>query len=159
LNDLKLDANTAGIRQVVLNEDDNELDEVVVTALGIKRQDRSLGYAVGKIKGEDINRVNNDNFLVGMAGRVPGVSISSTGPTGSSVNMVIRGASSLSTDNQPLFVVDGVPLMNSLNNVGQIGDDNKVDYGNAIANINPEDIENISILKGPCSCALRLTCR
>ncbi|WP_227550258.1 SusC/RagA family TonB-linked outer membrane protein [Sphingobacterium paramultivorum] len=154
LNDLKLDANTAGIRQVVLNEDDNELDEVVVTALGIKRQDRSLGYAVGKIKGEDINRVNNDNFLVGMAGRIPGVSISSTGPTGSSVNMVIRGASSLSTDNQPLFVVDGVPLMNSLNNVGQIGDDNNVDYGNAIANINPEDIDNISILKGPSAAAL-----
>ncbi|OJZ02138.1 SusC/RagA family TonB-linked outer membrane protein [Sphingobacterium sp. 40-24] len=154
LNDLKLDANTTGIRQVILNEDANELDEVVVTALGIKRQDRSLGYAVGKIKGEDINRVNNDNFLVGMAGRVPGVSISSTGPTGSSVNMVIRGASSLSTDNQPLFVVDGVPLMNSLNNVGQIGDDNKVDYGNAIANINPEDIDNISILKGPSAAAL-----
>ncbi|WP_286843450.1 MULTISPECIES: SusC/RagA family TonB-linked outer membrane protein [Sphingobacterium] len=154
LKDLKLDANTTGIRQVILNEDANELDEVVVTALGIKRQDRSLGYAVGKIKGEDINRVNNDNFLVGMAGRVPGVSISSTGPTGSSVNMVIRGASSLSTDNQPLFVVDGVPLMNSLNNVGQIGDDNKVDYGNAIANINPEDIDNISILKGPSAAAL-----
>ncbi|WP_313530119.1 SusC/RagA family TonB-linked outer membrane protein [Sphingobacterium multivorum] len=154
LKDLKLDANTTGIRQVILNEDANELDEVVVTALGIKRQDRSLGYAVGKINGEDINRVNNDNFLVGMAGRVPGVSISSTGPTGSSVNMVIRGASSLSTDNQPLFVVDGVPLMNSLNNVGQIGDDNKVDYGNAIANINPEDIDNISILKGPSAAAL-----
>ncbi|WP_293879542.1 SusC/RagA family TonB-linked outer membrane protein [Sphingobacterium sp. UBA1498] len=154
LTGLKLDAGAAAVRQVILNEDDNELDEVVVTALGIKRQDRSLGYAVGKIKGEDINRVNNDNFLVGMAGKVPGVSISATGPTGSSVNMVIRGASSLSTDNQPLFVVDGVPLMNSLNNIGQIGDDNKVDYGNAIANINPEDIDNISILKGPSAAAL-----
>ncbi|WP_293956329.1 MULTISPECIES: SusC/RagA family TonB-linked outer membrane protein [unclassified Sphingobacterium] len=154
LTDLKLDAGAAAVRQVILNDDDNKLDEVVVTALGIKRQDRSLGYAVGKIKGEDINRVNNDNFLVGMAGKVPGVSISATGPTGSSVNMVIRGASSLSTDNQPLFVVDGVPLMNSLNNIGQIGDDNKVDYGNAIANINPEDIDNISILKGPSAAAL-----
>ncbi|MFC3352915.1 SusC/RagA family TonB-linked outer membrane protein [Sphingobacterium zeae] len=154
LTGLKLDASAAAVRQVILKEDDNELDEVVVTALGIKRQDRSLGYAVGKIKGEDINRVNNDNFLVGMAGKVPGVSISATGPTGSSVNMVIRGASSLSTDNQPLFVVDGVPLMNSLNNIGQIGDDNKVDYGNAIANINPEDIDNISILKGPSAAAL-----
>jgi len=154
LTGLKLDAGAAAVRQVILKEDDNELDEVVVTALGIKRQDRSLGYAVGKIKGEDINRVNNDNFLVGIAGKVPGVSISATGPTGSSVNMVIRGASSLSTDNQPLFVVDGVPLMNSLNNIGQIGDDNKVDYGNAIANINPEDIDNISILKGPSAAAL-----
>jgi len=154
LNNVKLDASNTAVRQIILTENDNELDEVVVTALGIKRQDRSLGYAVGKIKGEDINRVNNDNFLVGMAGKVPGVSISSTGPTGSTVNMVIRGASSLSTDNQPLFVVDGVPLMNSVNNVGQIGDDNKVDYGNAIANINPEDIDNISILKGPSAAAL-----
>ncbi|MDR0263309.1 MAG: SusC/RagA family TonB-linked outer membrane protein [Sphingobacterium sp.] len=154
LNSLRVDASNVKVYQVTLTEDDNELDEVVVTALGIKRQDRSLGYAVGKIKGEDINRVNNDNFLVGMAGKVPGVSISATGPTGSSVNMVIRGASSLSTDNQPLFVVDGVPLMNSLNNIGQIGDDNKVDYGNAIANINPEDIDNISILKGPSAAAL-----
>jgi Outer membrane cobalamin receptor protein len=154
LNSLRVDASNVKAYQVTLTEDDNELDEVVVTALGIKRQDRSLGYAVGKIKGEDINRVNNDNFLVGMAGKVPGVSISATGPTGSSVNMVIRGASSLSTDNQPLFVVDGVPLMNSLNNIGQIGDDNKVDYGNAIANINPEDIDNISILKGPSAAAL-----
>lgn len=68
--------------------------------------------------------------------------------------MVIRGASSLSTDNQPLFVVDGVPIMNQLNNIGQIGDDNKVDYGNAISNINPEDIENISVLKGPSAAAL-----
>lgn len=154
LNSLRVDASNVKVYPVTLTEDDNELDEVVVTALGIKRQDRSLGYAVGKIKGEDINRVNNDNFLVGMAGKVPGVSISATGPTGSSVNMVIRGASSLSTDNQPLFVVDGVPLMNSLNNIGQIGDDNKVDYGNAIANINPEDIDNISILKGPSAAAL-----
>ncbi|WP_454879425.1 SusC/RagA family TonB-linked outer membrane protein [Sphingobacterium detergens] len=154
LHHVKLDDNNTAVRQVVLKGNENALDEVVVTALGIKRQDRSLGYAVGKIKGEDLNRVINDNFLVGMAGKVPGVSISSTGPTGSTVNMVIRGASSLSTDNQPLFVVDGVPLMNSLNNIGQIGDDNKVDYGNAIANINPEDIENISILKGPSAAAL-----
>ncbi|MEN5234101.1 SusC/RagA family TonB-linked outer membrane protein [Sphingobacterium faecium] len=151
---VKIDANTSGVQSVILEENKNELGEVVVTALGIKRQDRSLGYAVGTIKGEDLNRVNNDNFMVAMAGKVPGVSVSATGPTGSSVSMVIRGASSLSTDNQPLFVVDGVPIMNKLNNIGQIGDDNKVDYGNAISNINPEDIENISILKGPSAAAL-----
>ncbi len=153
LNNVRVDANTT-VQLVSLQTNQSELGEVVVTALGIKRQDRSLGYAVGTVKGEDISRMNNDNFLVGMAGKVPGVSISSTGPTGSSVNMVIRGASSLSTDNQPLFVVDGVPLTNSVNNVGQIGDDNKVDYGNAISNINPEDIESISVLKGPSAAAL-----
>lgn len=154
INTIKIGANAAAFREVVLKRNDKALDEVVVTALGIKRQDKSLGYAVGKIQGDDLNRVNNDNFLIAMAGKVPGVSISSTGPTGSSVSMVIRGASSLSTDNQPLFVVDGVPLINGLNNVGQIGDDNRVDYGNAIANINPEDIDNISILKGPSAAAL-----
>lgn len=151
---LKIDANSAGVQSVILEENKNELGEVVVTALGIKRQDRSLGYAVGTVKGEDLNRVNNDNFMIAMAGKVPGVAISATGPTGSSVSMVIRGASSLSSDNQPLFVVDGVPIMNQLNNIGQIGDDNKVDYGNAISNINPEDIENISVLKGPSAAAL-----
>lgn len=154
VQNLRLDAQNTNIRQITIQEGSNEIGEVVVTALGIKRQDRSLGYAVGSIKGEDLNRVNNDNFMIGMAGKVPGVSISSTGPAGSSVNMVIRGASSLSTDNQPLFVVDGVPLMNSVNNIGQIGDDNKVDYGNAISNINSDDIENISILKGPSAAAL-----
>ncbi|WP_437918330.1 SusC/RagA family TonB-linked outer membrane protein [Sphingobacterium sp. LRF_L2] len=153
LANVNVDANTT-VRQVTLQTNQSELGEVVVTALGIKRQDRSLGYAVGTVKGEDISRMNNDNFLVGMAGKVPGVSISSTGPTGSSVSMVIRGATSLSNDNQPLFVVDGVPLTNGVNNIGQIGDDNKVDYGNAISNINPEDIESISVLKGPSASAL-----
>lgn len=141
-------------QHVVLQTKESELGEVVVTALGIKRKDRSLGYAVGMVKGDDMNRVSNDNFMVAMAGKVPGVSISSTGPTGSSVSMVIRGASSLSSDNQPLFVVDGVPLTSGLANIGQIGDDNKVDYGNSISNINTEDIESVSVLKGPSAAAL-----
>jgi TonB-linked outer membrane protein, SusC/RagA family len=132
----------------------DELNEVVVTALGIKREERSLGYAVGRVKGEDLNRVVNDNVLTGIAGRVPGVSISSTGGTGSSVSMVIRGATSLNNDNQPLFVVDGVPVANTLNNIGQVGSDNRVDYGNAISSLNPDDIADISILKGPSAAAL-----
>ncbi|MGJ1430772.1 SusC/RagA family TonB-linked outer membrane protein [Sphingobacterium spiritivorum] len=154
INQITVDNRTTGVQTLVMQDKSSELGEVVVTALGMKRKDRSLGYAVGNIKGEDLNRVANDNFMVAMAGKVPGVSISSTGPTGSSVSMVIRGATSLSTDNQPLFVVDGVPLMNSLNNIGQIGDDNKVDYGNAISNINSDDIESVSILKGPSAAAL-----
>ena len=89
-----------------------------------------------------------------MAGRVAGVTISSTGAAGSSVSMVIRGAKSLSSDNQPLFVVDGVPLASSLNNVSQIGDDNRVDYGNTISDINPDNIETISVLKGASAAAL-----
>jgi TonB-linked SusC/RagA family outer membrane protein len=130
------------------------LGEVVVTALGIEREERSLGYAVGEVKGESIARVAQENVLNGLAGKVPGVTINSTGATGSSVSMVIRGAKSLSSDNQPLFVIDGVPINNSLNNIREIGSDNKADFGNAISDINPEDVESISILKGPSAAAL-----
>ncbi|WP_245747450.1 SusC/RagA family TonB-linked outer membrane protein [Parapedobacter koreensis] len=137
-----------------LQASSDELNEVVVTALGIKREERSLGYAVGKVDGQELNRVVNENVLSGIAGKVPGVSISSTGATGSSISMVIRGATSLSNDNQPLFVVDGVPLASTLNNITQIGTDNRVDYGNAISSLNPDDIESISILKGPSAAAL-----
>src|SRR5690606_28273589 len=103
---------------------------------------------------EELSRVSQENVLNAMAGKVPGVAISATGGTGSSVSMVIRGATSLNSDNQPLFVIDGVPIANTLNNVSQIGDDNKVDYGNAIADLNPDDIADVSILKGPSAAAL-----
>ena len=110
---------------------------MVVTALGIKREEKSLGYSVGKVDGAEITRVARENVLSALAGKVSGVSISNTGGAGSSVNMVIRGATSLSTDNQPLFVIDGVPMSSSINNVGGFGDDNRVDYGNAIADLDP----------------------
>ena len=139
---------------VTMTESTETLQEAVVTALGIKREERSLGYSVGKIDGKDLTRVVQENVLNSMAGKVAGVSISATGGTGSSVSMVIRGAKSLSSDNQPLFVVDGVPIANTLNNVSQVGNDNRVDYGNAISGLNPDDIENISILKGPSAAAL-----
>ncbi|MBT1698870.1 SusC/RagA family TonB-linked outer membrane protein [Fulvivirgaceae bacterium PWU4] len=130
------------------------LSEVVVTALGIKREERSLGYAVGKVKGEDLTHVAQENVLNGLAGRLPGVSINSTGGAGSSVKMNIRGTRSLNSDNQPLFIVDGIPLNNSLNNISQVGSDNRVDYGNAISDLNPDNIESISVLKGQSAAAL-----
>ncbi|AGA79643.1 SusC/RagA family TonB-linked outer membrane protein [Echinicola vietnamensis] len=130
------------------------LEGAVVTALGIRREERSLGYAVSEVSGKDFERGGQDNMLKSLAGRVPGVSINSTGGPGSSVSMIIRGITSLSGDNQPLFVVDGVPVINSLNNISQIGNDNKVDYGNAMSDINPEDIESVSVLKGPSAAAL-----
>jgi TonB-linked SusC/RagA family outer membrane protein len=133
-----------------------ELSGVVVTALGITRAKKSLGYSVGEIKGEDVNKVSQTNVLNGMAGKVSGVTISSTGsnPT-SSVSVVIRGIRSLNNDNQPLFVIDGVPVKNSLNNIqGNNGNDNDVDYGNAMSDINPNDIASVSILKGPSAAAL-----
>lgn len=139
---------------LTMTESAETLQEAVVTALGIKRDERSLGYSVGKVDGKEFSRVVQENVLNGMAGKVAGVQISQTGGTGSSVSMVIRGATSLSSDNQPLFVIDGVPIANTLNNISQVGNDNRADFGNAISNLNPDDIENVSILKGPSAAAL-----
>jgi TonB-linked SusC/RagA family outer membrane protein len=139
---------------LTMGESAEVLDEVVITALGLSREEKSLGFSVGKVEGEELTRVTQENVLNSLAGKVAGVTINSTGGTGSSVSMVIRGATSLSSDNQPLFVVDGVPLVNTLNNVSQFGSRNVVDYGNAISDLNPDDIENVSILKGPSAAAL-----
>jgi TonB-linked SusC/RagA family outer membrane protein len=139
---------------VVMTSSTQELNEVVVTALGIKREEKSLGYSVGKVAGKDLNRVITENVLNGLSGKLAGVSINATGATGSSVSMIIRGAKSLSNDNQPLFVIDGVPVINTLNNIGQVGNDNRVDYGNAISDLNPDNIESVSVLKGPSAAAL-----
>ncbi|MCF6223238.1 MAG: SusC/RagA family TonB-linked outer membrane protein [Flavobacteriaceae bacterium] len=139
---------------IVLLPSAEALDEIVVTALGIKREEKSLGYSVGKVKAEEFTRVVNENVLKSMSGKVAGVTINSTGGTGSSVSMVIRGATSLSTDNQPLFVVDGVPIESTDRNNGGIGSRNLVDYGNAISDLDPESIESVSILKGPSAAAL-----
>ncbi len=139
---------------VTLSESTVGVDEVVVTALGISREKKSLGYSVAEVEGESLQKVAQENILNSLAGKVAGVSINSTGIPGSSVSMVIRGASSLTSDNQPLFVVDGVPMNNTLNNVVQLGNDNKADYGNAISDLNPQDIESVSVLKGPSAAAL-----
>jgi len=139
---------------VALKQSAEALDEVVVTALGIQRDEKSLGYSVEVVKSEELTRVVHENVLNSMSGKVSGVTINSTGGAGSSVSMVIRGATSLSTDNQPLFVVDGVPIVNTINNVGGFGDDNRVDYGNAISDLDPESIEDVTILKGPSAAAL-----
>ena len=138
----------------VLKPSSQELSNVVVTALGISREKKSLGYSIGEVAGKDINRVAQENVLNSLAGKVSGVTISQTGGAGSSVSMVIRGANSLSSDNQPLFVVDGVPIANTLNNVSQVGADNRVDFGNAISSINPDDVASVTILKGPSAAAL-----
>jgi TonB-linked SusC/RagA family outer membrane protein len=142
------------IIDVVLDESALELEEVIVTALGITREEKSLGFSVGSIDGENMNRVAQENVINSLAGKISGVTVNSTGGTGSSVSMVIRGASSLSSDNQPLFVVDGVPVINTLNNTTQFGARNIVDYGNAISDLNPDDIESVSVLKGPSAAAL-----
>lgn len=139
---------------VVLKKKMEELNQVLVTALGIRREKKALGYSVEELGGKEFNRVTQENLLNSISGKVAGVTINNTGPTGSSVSMIIRGATSLSSDNQPLFVVDGVPIANTVNNISQIGRDNMVDYGNAISDINPDNIESVTILKGPSAAAL-----
>lgn len=139
---------------VVLATSSIGMDEVVVTALGISREKKSLGYSVAEVDGESLQKVAQENVLNALSGKVAGVTVNSTGGPGSSVSMVIRGASSLTSDNQPLFVVDGIPMNNTLNNVTSIGRDNKPDYGNAISDINPDDIASMTVLKGPSAAAL-----
>ncbi|WP_247236715.1 SusC/RagA family TonB-linked outer membrane protein [Telluribacter sp. SYSU D00476] len=139
---------------ITLEESVETLQEAVVTALGIRREKRSLGYSIGEVSGKDIVNVPQENVMNALSGRVAGVQINQTSGVGSSVSVIIRGATSLSSDNQPLFVIDGVPVANSLNNLRQMGDRNNVDYGNAISDINPEDVESISVLKGPSAAAL-----
>ena len=136
--------------EIVLKETTEVLQEAVVTAMGIRREKRSLGYSVGYVSGDALTETPQNHLLNALAGKVAGVQISQMGGTvGSSVNIVIRGANSLNGDNQPLFVIDGVPVANQLNNAFE-----KADMGNPISDINPDDIENISILKGPSAAAL-----
>ncbi|WP_035804705.1 SusC/RagA family TonB-linked outer membrane protein [Lunatimonas lonarensis] len=139
---------------ISLAEAMSSMSEVVVTALGIEREKRSLGYAVGEVKGDDIRNVTQENAINALAGRVAGVTINQTSGVGSSTSIVIRGATSLTSDNQPLFVIDGVPVANSLGNMRSMGGRNEVDYGNQISDLNPDDIESISVLKGPSAAAL-----
>ena len=108
---------------VVMISDTKTLQEVVVTALGIERAEQSLGFSYSKVKGGDLTNVVQENALNSLAARVPGVAISSMGTAGSSVLVNIRGVRSLTGDNQPLFVIDGVPVANTSNNISQIGSD------------------------------------
>lgn len=148
---------------------DIALDEVVITALGVERDKKALGYSVQEIQGIELSESKETNLINSLSGKVSGVQItSSSGAPGASSRIVIRGASSLLGNNQPLFVVDGIPLdntqfvsspRNSSNEPGngtRKGDEEQggADYGNAIQDINPDDIESMSVLKGPTAVAL-----
>ena len=138
---------------VRLEEDTALLEEVVVTAGGIERKERAVGYAVSEVSGEDLRESRENNVANALAGKVAGVLVTkpATGPAGSS-RVIIRGASSLGEDSQPLYVVDGVPIDNTT--LGSAGMWGGSDGGDGISSINPDDIENISVLKGPSAAAL-----
>ena len=141
---------------VSLLSEDNTLDEVVVTALGIKKESKSLGYSLSELKGEDLNQVKTVSAINSLQGKVAGLNIStsSTGASGSS-RVIIRGASSLTGNNQPLYVIDGIPIINETKGsvVGPFGGEYG-DGGDDISSINPDDIESVSVLKGSSAAAL-----
>ncbi|WP_437920179.1 SusC/RagA family TonB-linked outer membrane protein [Sphingobacterium sp. LRF_L2] len=144
---------------VQLEKDDTAIDEVVVTALGIKREKRSLGYAVQDIQGDELMKNKNPNMINSLNGKIAGLNITNSGGSpGASASIIIRGGTSLERDNQPLFVIDGMPMDNSTG----MGDMSAFDGNTNIAttnsnramDVNPEDIESISVLKGPTAAAL-----
>ncbi|WP_291869155.1 SusC/RagA family TonB-linked outer membrane protein [Maribacter sp.] len=136
-------------------QDAESLDEVVVTALGITRQKKSLGYSTQKVSGEAVAKIKDANFMNSLSGKVSGVQIKSSGTIGGSTNVIIRGNSSLTGNNQALFVIDGVLVNNSNNNTqNQTTGRGGYDYGNAASDINPDDIESINVLKGGAASAL-----
>lgn len=138
---------------ITLEEESQLLQEVTVTALGIKREKKALGYAVGEVQGGELDKAKETNVINALAGKVPGLVISQTagGPSGSS-RVTIRGNTELTGNNQPLYVVDGVPLDNT--SYGSADANGGYDLGDGISAINPDDIETMSVLKGPAASAL-----
>ncbi|WP_455644157.1 SusC/RagA family TonB-linked outer membrane protein [Parabacteroides sp.] len=140
---------------VHLEEDTQKLDEVVVTALGMKRDKKALGYAMQELKGDDLLSSREPNLANSLSGKVSGLQIvrSSNGVGGSS-KIVLRGNSSLSGSNQPLIVVDGTPMDNFTGGVDDVWGNSGMDMGNGLSDINPEDIESMTVLKGASAAAL-----
>ncbi len=133
------------------------INEVIVTALGIRRSKNQLPYAAQQVSGADVNKQRSGNFVTNLEGKVAGLQINQSNTLGGSTNVVLRGNKSLTGSNQALFVVDGVPFDNSATNpnaANQTTGRGGYDYGNAAADINPDDIESITVLKGAAASAL-----
>ncbi len=131
------------------------LSEVVVTALGITRTRNQVPYAAQQIGGNEVSQTRSSNFVNNLSGKVSGLEIRQNNSLGGSTNVLLRGAKSLTGNNQALFVIDGVPFDNGNNNTtDQVTGRGGYDYGNAAADINPDDIENITVLKGAAASAL-----
>lgn len=140
---------------VLMEPESKKLNEVVVTALGIKKERASLGYSVTEVQGKELTQARTVNVLNSLEGKVAGLDVSSiAGGPGASSNLIIRGISSLTQTNQPLYVINGIPVENQPNAVGSNQYANAPDLGDAISNLNPDDIESISVLKGASASAL-----
>ncbi|WP_271783397.1 SusC/RagA family TonB-linked outer membrane protein [Aquimarina algiphila] len=161
------------ILKIALEESSNALNEVVVTALNIKRAEKTIGYATQQIGGVEMKESNETNLVNTLTGKIAGVQITnSSGAIGASSSIVLRGNNSISGKNQPLFVIDGVPISNEVHQTSRVfggpsnpnqsgflgegigGGEQQVDYGNAAGEINPADIESVQVLKGANAAAL-----
>lgn len=151
--DKDISVNGRSVINVTLEQSTESLDEVVVTALGIKKETKALGYSLTELKGDEMSAIPETNAINALQGKVAGVNITqnSTGAAGSS-RVVIRGASSLTGNNQPLYVVDGIPISNDNN--GSAGMWGGSDGGDGISSINSQDIASVSVLKGGAASAL-----
>ncbi|SDL89039.1 TonB-linked outer membrane protein, SusC/RagA family [Pedobacter sp. ok626] len=151
---------SSNVVNVIMSTDSRQLGEVVVTALGIKREVRALGYSAQSVKGDDLTKTDQGDVLKSLSGKVAGVQItSSSGTPGSSSYIQLRGSNSLTGNNQPLFVIDGSPIDNSQNYSGDPSDEKNnllqgASNSNRGADIDPNDIESITVLKGPAAAAI-----
>ncbi|WP_264847039.1 SusC/RagA family TonB-linked outer membrane protein [Capnocytophaga catalasegens] len=151
---LQVTESRTGVK-IVLQEQAQELEQVVVTALGIKREEKALSYNVQQVKSDELNKVKNANFVNSLNGKVAGVTINkSSSGVGGATRVIMRGEKSIEGNNAVLYVIDGIPLFNT-----KIGDDSGIKGegkvgSEGIADFNPEDIESISVLSGPSAAAL-----
>ena len=150
----EISASTSVIK-VKMKDDAVELEGVVVTALGIKREKKSLGYSSQKVDGSAVNATPTNNFLNNLSGKVAGVEIRNNGNFGGSTNIVMRGTKSITGNNQALIVIDGVPINNAnLNGADAMNSRDGYDFGNSTSDIDPNNIESINVLKGAAATAL-----
>jgi TonB-dependent SusC/RagA subfamily outer membrane receptor len=153
LKTLEIEIDGQSVINAVMASDLVGLNEVVVTAIGIKRSEKSLGYAATQIKSDEITATRDRSVLNSLQGKVAGINISSaSGAPGSSTRVFLRGYSSLGRSNQPLYVVDGVPITNTT--IGSTSLNGGTDFGNRANDIDPDDIESVTILKGASGTAL-----
>ncbi|RYY55437.1 MAG: SusC/RagA family TonB-linked outer membrane protein [Chitinophagaceae bacterium] len=140
---------------IVTLQPQGSLEEVVVTALGIKRTRNQVSYAAQQVSGDEVSRARSNNFTQNLSGKIAGLDIKQNNSLGGSTNVVIRGVKSITGNNQALFVIDGIPFDNSNNNTsGQRQGGAGYDYGNAAADVNPDDIASVTVLKGAAASAL-----
>ena len=156
--DKKVTVGKSSTYEIILTPDSEMLAETVVTALGMTREKRSLGYAVVELSGEELNQSQSNNWLGGLEGKVPGVQFNKASGPMSSMRVIVRGDPSLSGTGSALFVVDGVPIESGMisnsSGTGYTNQDSPIDFGDNGSDLNPDDIESVTVLKGAAATAL-----